>query len=98
MVPLAKEGVGPRCRGDDLAEDGGEPGVALAGGAGFGLARGAAVDGGEPGPGGQVPGGGEAGHTEAELGDELLGGDLRDAGDLVQLPDRTRTAQITRTR
>ena len=51
VVSLAEEGIGPGRRGDDLAESGGEPGIALAAGAALGLARGAAVDGGELGPG-----------------------------------------------
>src|SRR5262249_53906548 len=88
VVALAEEGVGPGGCGDDLAEGGGEPGVALAGGAALGLAGGAAVDGGELGPGDQVPGGREAAHVDADLRDQLLGGGDPDAGDLIQLLHR----------
>jgi hypothetical protein len=43
--PLAEEGAGPGRGGDDLAEGGGEPGIALAAGGALGLAGGAAADG-----------------------------------------------------
>jgi hypothetical protein len=62
VVALAEESVGPGRCGDDLAESGGAPGIALAGGAALGLPGGAAVDGGELGLGDQVPGGAEAAH------------------------------------
>src|SRR6266540_3932019 len=74
-VPLAEEGVGARQRGDDLAEGCGQPGVAAAGGAAFLGAGGLVVDGGELRPGDQVRGGGKAAHLDADLGDQLLGGD-----------------------
>ena len=34
-----------------------------------------------------MTGGGEAGHIGADLGDDVLGGDHADAGDLVELGD-----------
>jgi hypothetical protein len=76
VVALAEESVGPGRCGDDLAESGGEPGIALAGGAAFPLPGGAAVDGGELGPGDQVPGGGEAGRSvrpDGQPGDRMPG-------------------------
>src|SRR6266487_2836606 len=73
-VALAEEGVGARDRGDDLADGGGQPGVAPAGRAAFLGAGGLVVDGGELRPGDQVRGGGKAAHLDADLGDQLLGG------------------------
>ena len=43
--------------------------------------------GGLPGPGGQVPGGREGAHVDADLGDQVLGGGDPEAGDAVQLGD-----------
>src|SRR6266511_3119807 len=83
-VALAKEGVGACQRGDDLAEGCGQPGVAPPGGAAFLGAGGLVVDGGELRPGDQVRGGGKAAHLDADLGDQLLGGDHPDPGDLIQ--------------
>lgn len=39
---------------------------------------------GDPGPGGQLPWGGELGHVAAGLGDDHIGGGLGDAGDRGQ--------------
>jgi hypothetical protein len=63
-VALAEEGIGACQCGDDLAQGGGQPGVAPAGGAAFLGAGGLVVDGGELGPGDQVRGGGETAHLD----------------------------------
>lgn len=41
-------------------------------------------------PGHQVPGGGEAGHIQADLGDDGVRGGQADPGDLVELAHRGR--------
>jgi len=85
VVAGSEQGLGPGGSHDGFAEGPGDPGAALAGGAGFGLAGGLAGPGREPGPGDQVPGSGEPGHVGPDLGDELLGAGLADAGDLIEL-------------
>jgi hypothetical protein len=59
-------------------------------------AGGLAVDGGELRPGDQVRGGGNAAHLDAELGEQLLGGDHPDPTDRIQLGDLVANGPITR--
>jgi hypothetical protein len=82
-VAFAEEGVGAGGAAGGLAEDTFEVGVALAGlpGAVFGCGLDGARA--EFGPGHQVGGGGEPAHLQAHLGDDHLGGEPVDAGDLV---------------
>src|SRR4029450_11159010 len=62
----------------------GQPTVALGGLAGATLAPGDVVAWAAARPGGQVAGGREHGHVDADLGDDALGGALADPGDGVQ--------------
>src|SRR4029453_9357109 len=61
-----------------------QPAVALGGPARATLAPGHVVAGAAAGPGGQVPGGGEHRHVDADLGNDGLGGPLADPGDGVE--------------
>src|SRR5262249_26643041 len=87
-VAFTEERVGFGGRGGGLAEQPFQVGVALAGLAG--PVFGARLDGsgGEVGPGGQVPRGGEPGHVKADLGEDDLGAQGTDARDLVKTFDR----------
>jgi hypothetical protein len=94
-VALAEEGVGLRGGGCDLAEDAFQVGVALAGAARAGAGPG--LDGArrQAGPRHQVCGGGELGHVQADLGDDDLGGEQTDTGDLVEaVQDRQATRVV----
>src|SRR5262249_19175929 len=71
-----------------FAEGAAQPGVAFAGGGGFGPAGGLAGFGRELGPGDQVAGGGGAGHLGADLGDDLLSADDADPGERSELGRR----------
>ena len=71
-----------RERGD--AEDAFEVAVAGPGLAGFDPAGGLVGSRGQPGPGCQVPGGGEHAHIPAGFGDEYLGGDAGEPGNADQ--------------
>src|SRR6266567_7213445 len=66
-------------------DGGADPGVALAGGAGPGLASRGFSHGREVGPRHQVASAGEAAHLDADLGDQLLRADPAHAGDRIQL-------------
>jgi hypothetical protein len=85
VIAGTEEGLGPGDAGRGLAEGAADPWIALAGGAGFSPAGGLPGPGRELSPGHQVPGGGEPGHIHADPSNELLGADLADAGDLIQL-------------
>src|SRR5215813_13687327 len=86
-VPLAQEGVGAGGGGGGVAENPGQVAVAVPGGVLAFLLPGGLLDaGGELGPGDQVPGGGEAAHVGADLGQDRVGGGGADAGDLRQAP------------
>ena len=86
---LAEEGVGLGGARGGVAQHGGQVGVAVAGGAlAFLLPRGFLDARGQPGPGGQVPGGGEAGHVGADLGEDHIRAGQADAGDLIQAGHR----------
>src|SRR5215475_4867751 len=82
-VALAGEGAGAGGRGGGLAEDGLEVGVAFAGLPGPVLRPGLDGARAQLGPRHQVAGGGEAGHVQADLGDDALGGGAADPGDLI---------------
>src|SRR5674476_1070324 len=56
------------------AEGAGEPVVAVSGVCGFVSFTGLVESGGGPGPGGEVPGGGEATHVGSGFGDDYFGG------------------------
>src|SRR3954462_5909952 len=71
-----------------LHQRGLEPRRALAQPGGAALAGALVVAGTEPGPGDQVAGGREAAHVDADLGDDDLRGQVTDAGDGAQQPDR----------
>src|SRR3954465_14295488 len=71
-----------------LHQRGLEPRRALAQPGGAALAGALVVAGTEPGPGDQVAGGREAAHVDADLGDDDLRGQVTDAGDRAQQPDR----------
>src|SRR5450759_5300430 len=58
-------------RGD--TEGAGEPVVAVSGVCGFVSFTGLVESGGDPGPGGEVPGGGEAAHVGSGFGDDYFG-------------------------
>jgi hypothetical protein len=89
-VALAQERVGVACAGGGFAQDPGQVAVAVTGGAGALLTSCGLLDaGGEPGPGRKVGRGWEAGHVQADLGDDHCGGGGgTDAGDLVQAGHR----------
>ena len=73
-VALAEEGVGPGGSDGGLAEDAGQVGVAVAGGAVAFLLPGGFLDAWRVlRPGDQVAGGGEPGHVQADLGDDDRG-------------------------
>src|SRR5262249_8522338 len=87
-VAFTEERVGFGGRGGGLAEQAFQVGVALAGLAGPVFGAGLDGSGGEFGPGGQVPRGGEPGHVKADLGEDDLGAQGTDARDLVKTFDR----------
>ena len=90
-VFLAEEGVGLGGARGGVAQYGGQVGVAVPGGAlAFLLARRLADAGGQPGPGGQMPGGGEPGHVGADLSEDHVRAGQADPGDLIELGDRGR--------
>src|SRR5262249_39150174 len=86
-VAFAEEGAGLAGGGRGVAEDAFEVGVAFGDPAGLGAVAGLDGARAEPGPGDQVGGGGEAGHVEADLGDDDVGGVPGDAGDLGEPVD-----------
>src|SRR5664279_2880639 len=66
------------------AEGAGEPVVAVSGVCGFVSLTGLVESGGDPGPGGEVTGGGEAAHVCAGLGDDYFGDVWSDPWDGVE--------------
>src|SRR5664279_4434440 len=71
-----------------LGEDGADLDIAFAGPAGLVFPRGFVVTGTQPSPRGQVRGGWEPGHVDADRGDDHLRGPLTDARDAPQQPQR----------
>src|SRR3954466_10464516 len=71
-----------------LHQRGLEPRRALAQPGGAALAGALVIAGAEPGPGDQVARGREAAHVDADLGDDDLRGQVTEAGDGAQQPDR----------
>src|SRR5665811_2065145 len=65
-------------------EGAGEPVVTLSGVCGFVSLTGLVESGGDPGPGGEVPGGGEATHVGSGLGDDYFGDVWSDPWDGVE--------------
>jgi hypothetical protein len=65
-------------------EDLAEPSIAVVGGAGSSFAAGDVVAGTDTGPRGEVGGGREATHVDADLGDDALGCPSADANDRVE--------------
>src|SRR3954466_7701776 len=77
-------GAGPSA----LDQRGLEPRRPFAQAGGAALAGALVVAGAEPSPGDQVAGGREAAHVDADLGDDDLRGQVTEAGDRAQQPDR----------
>ena len=92
-IPLTQERVGPSCRGGGFSEHTFEIGIAFAGPAGAGARPGLHRAGGQLGPRHEMSSGGELGHVEAHFGDDRLGGDTTDTGDLIETLDHAETAK-----
>ena len=86
-VTCTKLGVvlGAGCGHGGGAQGSAQPPVAVTGLARFAFPGGLVMSGADAGPGGQMPGGAEAAHVGAGLGDDDLGDGLADAGDGLEL-------------